>query len=423
VGRHRAAHVNAVRRSLPHAALIAAALLCGACAGVPMAPAGGDDAVTLSDLLASDPRLARIAADAGHFRLQVVLGTIVRDAGGRARLRQETFRAGAEYFYPASCIKLFAAVAALERVAALRSATGLPLGVDTPLVYHPLFAGETLVDTDPGNLDGGAVTVRYEIRKLFLVSDNEAFNRLYELVGQDGLAASLARAGFADARIVHRLDEPRSDEENRRFPRIDFAGDGWTWTLPERTSAVLPPAPAIAGLEIGAAYLTAAGRVEGPMDFARKNRFALADLQRGLCMIVAPGVDCGGAGFVLTDADRALLAEAMRELPRESANPVYAPDEFPDDYVKYFLPGLRRVLPAARVTVYNKIGQAYGFTTENAWIVDEEGGRSFFLAATLYTNEDGVLNDDHYEYDTVAEPFLADLAEVVARRVWGIAEP
>ena len=50
---------------------------------------------------------------------------------------------------------------------------------------------------------------------------------------------------------------------------------------------------------------------------------------------------------------------------------------------------------------------------------DRETGRWFFLAATLYTNPDGVLNDDRYEYQEVALPFLADLAEAVARHLWG----
>jgi hypothetical protein len=37
----------------------------------------------------------------------------------------------------------------------------------------------------------------------------------------------------------------------------------------------------------------------------------------------------------------------------------------------------------------------------------------------LYTNDDGVLNDDRYEYQAVAEPFQADLGEAVARWLWG----
>ena len=70
------------------------------------------------------------------------------------------------------------------------------------------------------------------------------------------------------------------------------------------------------------------------------------------------------------------------------------------------------------IRIYNKIGQAYGFTTENAYVVDTATDRSFFLAATIYTNDDGVLNDDQYEYATVAEPFMADLGEAVVRYLW-----
>jgi hypothetical protein len=373
-------------------------------------------------MLAFDARLAPIVRDLERYRLQIVLGTVETDDAGNPRLDQDAFGDGEQYFYPASAVKLLAAIAALERLSELRRETGLAIDADTPLVYHPLFAGEERVDVDRTNIVGGRVTVRHEIRKLFLVSDNEAFNRLYELVGQDRLAALLARSGLPDARIVHRLDEARSEEENRRSPRIDFVGEDFRYTLEERSSAPLPPAPPVPGLDIGTVYLSGDERIDEPMDFSRKNRITLADLQRALCAVVLPDVDCG-VEFELSGGDRALLMDAMRELPRESANPVYDEREYPDPYVKYFLPGLRRVLDADRIAEYNKIGQAYGFTTENAWIVDTASGRSFFLAATLYTNEDGVLNDDQYEYETVALPFLADLAEVVARRVWGAAVP
>ena len=265
------------------------------------------------------------------------------------------------------------------------------------------------------------------IRKLFLVSDNEAYNKLYELVGQDGLAASLARAGLGEARIVHRLSEARSAEENLRSPRIDFltsqqsedgapsppraAGETLVlYTLPERRAEPLPPPEPVRGLEIGRAYLSGGEKIETAMDFTPKNRIALADLQRGLCMVMRPDADCGGAGFELSQADRDFLRSTMKELPRESKNPIYDPGEYPDDYVKFFLPGLERIA-ADGLRIHSKIGMAYGFTTENSYIVDPASDRPFFLAATLYTNEDGVLNDDQYEYD-------ADLAEAAARHLW-----
>ncbi|MFN7962304.1 MAG: serine hydrolase [Thermoanaerobaculia bacterium] len=152
----------------------------------------------------------------------------------------------------------------------------------------------------PENLEGGRITVRQEIRKLFLVSDNRAFNRLFELVGQDGLAASLARAGLGEARIVHRLSESSHRRGEPPGSGDRSLGEGVRTSLPERL-APEQPLPPLAGLEVGEAYLAAeAGRIDQPLSFAAKNRVALGDLQRGLCKVVRPEVDCGGPPFALS---------------------------------------------------------------------------------------------------------------------------
>lgn len=375
------------------------------------------DSPLLAGMLESRPGLRDLLADASRYRFQVVLGLVEERPGEKPVLVQHGYRAGAEYLYPASSVKLFAAVAALERLAELRRETGLNIDADTPLVYHPLFDGEQLENADPTNRAGGKITVAHEIRKIFLISDNAAFNRLYELVGPDRLAASIERAGLPGVRIVHRLSEPHTAEENLRSPQIDFVARAFTHMLPERTAEPLPEPPVMPGLLVGSAVLDNDGqRVEGPMDFAPKNRAPLAVLQRALCTVVRPDVDCGAAGFTLTADDRELLLRAMRRLPRESVNPRLDRAEHPDAYVKFLLPGLRRVLDPARLRVYDKSGQAYGFTLDNSW-VDAGDGRSFFLAAALYTNADGVLNDDLYDYEQVALPALADVAEAVARGV------
>jgi len=373
----------------------------------------------LLSILESHPGLAEVVDHAADYRLQVVLGLVEEGPDGALSLRQHGFRAGAEYFYPASTVKLFAAVAALQKVADLRQETGLAIDLDTPLVYHPQFEGEAMETEDEDNLAGGKITVRHEVRKVFLVSDNQAFNYLYELVGQDGLAASLRRAGLDSPRVVHRLSELRTPEENLRSPRIDFIGEDFTYTLPERTAEPLAPAEPADRILVGKGYISGDEQIDGPMDFTPKNHFPLIDLQRGLCMLVRPEVDCGGPGFKLEDVDRKVMLEAMSQYPRESANPIYDPEEYPDSYVKDLLPGLERVTPKERLRIYSKTGQAYGFSIENAWVVDTETGKGFFLAATLYTNENGVLNDDEYEYEGIALPFLADLGEAVARRLWG----
>lgn len=55
------------------------------------------------------------------------------------------------------------------------------------------------------------------------------------------------------------------------------------------------------------------------------------------------------------------------------------------------------------------------------YVFDVETGRSFFLTAVIYTNANGVLNDDRYEYE-FADRTLADLAEVLGRALWQIPD-
>ena len=387
--------------------------LCGVAGGQTMAK---DDLVV--SILDSHEGLTEVVDRAADFRLQVVLGLVEEDSDGTSVLRQHGFRSGAEYFYPASTVKLFAAVAAAQKLAELREATELAIDLDTPLVYHPQFEDGEMESRDEESVEGGKITVRQQIREIFLVSDNQAFNYLYELVGQDGLAESMRRAGLESPRIVHRLSEVRTAEENLQSPRIDFVGEDFTYTLPERTAKALPAADPVDRIFVGEGYMSGNELIDEPMNFSPKNHFPLADLQRGLCMLVRPDVDCGGSGFELENVDREVMLESMSQYPRESVNPIYDAEEYPDTYVKDLLPGLERVIPKERLRIYNKTGQAYGFSTENAWVVNSETGQGFFLAATLYTNEDGILNDDEYEYEEIALPFMADLGEAVARKLW-----
>src|SRR5262249_51386725 len=108
------------------------------------------------------------------------------------------------------------------------------------------------------------------------------------------------------------------------------------------------------------------------------------------------------------------------QYPGDSKNPVWPREQFADDARKFFLPGLARVAPKESLKVYDKSGQAYGFVNDNAYVVDTRSNRGFFLAATVWADADGVLNDGKYDYATFSKPVLADIAELVARDVWGV---
>ena len=378
------------------------------------------------------PAHADLLADPEGHRLQILLRVPRRD-GEDWRFETHDYRVDAEYFYPASTVKSAAAVAALEQLGELQ-ARGVPVTADTAMRIAPQFEQTESQTEDATNVEGGTITVGQEVRKIFLVSDNEAFNRLFELVGRDGVNASMHRLGLDSAHIVHRLSERRTLDENRRFPAIEFVDvDGTViHRVEEREESLATPNVAPGGpgtdRDVGRAFYEAGELVEGPFDFRVKNRFGLDDLQAFNVLLLRPELgprldQWTGELPRLDEGQLRLVRRAMSQLPRESANPSYDPDETPDHWVKFLLPGLRRVVPDENVRVYSKTGRAYGFSIENAYVVDEssrsEGPpeRAFFLNVVLYTNANQTLNDDDYEYEA-ADRFLEDLSEQIARRLW-----
>jgi hypothetical protein len=63
----------------------------------------------------------------------------------------------------------------------------------------------------------------------------------------------------------------------------------------------------------------------------------------------------------------------------------------------------------SHIKIYNKVGFAFGTLTDCAYIHDTRTGVEFLLSATILVNEDGIFNDDIYEYQETGIPFLAAL--------------
>ena len=82
-------------------------------------------------------------------------------------------------------------------------------------------------------------------------------------------------------------------------------------------------------------------------------------------------------------------------------------------YCKFFIYGNSKERMPDHVKIFNKVGLAYGFLLDNAYIVDLENKIEFFLSAVVYSNSNGVLNDDSYDYDTLTIPFLADIGRAI----------
>ena len=370
----------------------------------------------LAKALERRPTTAKVLERRADFRLQILVTEVADDGDGQPRTRTHELGRDAEYVYPASAIKLFGAIAAVQRLEELQRARP-ELSLDTPLAFEPLFDGEAAWREDASNLDGRAVTLRHEVRKLFLVSDNAAYNRCFEYAGRDELHAMCAAAGLGSVRAIHRLSVARTEEQNRQAPRIlwrDAAGE-WRELLAARTGALAFEPLRMRGFEVGDRWARDNGEiVDKPMDFSRKNRVALGDLQAGLALLVDPRLGPQGSrGWSLGDEHRAFLLATAAEDPARSSNPRYESKDTTAERYKFMLKGLSKHVPRESLLYANKIGRAYGFSTENAWVRDTRSGKAFLATATLYTNADGTLNDNRYEYEQVADPFFEELGDLL----------
>jgi hypothetical protein len=379
-------------------------------------PAQAKEAGVIERLLRSRPDLfGRVLRNVEKYEVQILYTQIDRDGENKPHFRTHSFRLDpGAYFYPASSIKIAAAALALEKLNDL----GIEgLTKHTALRIDSAYAGQTAVTADETS-PTGLPTVAHYVHKLFVVSDNDAYNRLYEFLGQQYLNETLWNKGYGDIRVTHRLAIARTSEQNRHTNPFTFYdgdvidGDRIVYRQPPACN----PTQYSAAQPIlrGVGYIDGDGRlIEEPKDFTRSNYVSLEVLQGILQAIIFPGAVPQKRRFNLSEDDYDFLYRTMSMLPRESRYPACDPQEYPDRYAKFFLRGGDLdPLPAA-VRSFSKSGLAYGTLTENAYIVDFENEVEFLLAATIYVNENGIFNDGVYEYDEIGLPFLANLGRVI----------
>jgi hypothetical protein len=163
----------------------------------------------------------------------------------------------------------------------------------------------------------------------------------------------------------------------------------------------------------GNGYYSSGELVKEPKDFSQNNFFSLRDQHNLMIRVMKPALFSKEERFNLTENDYTFLKEFMCKLPQQTECPKYESTEYYDGYVKFFMYGDTKEQIPDNIKIFSKSGLAYGYLTDNAYIVDEKNGVEFFLSATIHVNENGIYNDDNYEYDKIGLPFLAALGKVI----------
>ncbi|PWT73586.1 MAG: hypothetical protein C5B59_12985 [Bacteroidetes bacterium] len=364
----------------------------------------------LEDLMKQYPQyFEQVLKMRDSLKVQIIYTQIDRDANNSPTFKNYFFHYNPDnYFYPASTVKLPVALLALQKLNELR----LPgINKNASLITDKAYSGQTAVLNDPTTPDGRPTIAQY-IRKIFLVSDNDAFNRLYEFLGSQYINDNLKRMGYGDAQIVHRLDISLTEDENRHTNPVSMF-DASGKMLYQQPMQFNKNPYQLRNDSIGKAYVTDSGLVNHPLDCSRKNRINLLTLQQILQSVLFPASVGSRQRFNIREEDYNFVYQYMSQYPGESIYPHYDTAQFQDAFGKLLFWGSEKGSLPKNIRIFNKEGDAYGFLNDISYFVDFDKHIEFMLSCTMYCNRDGVLNDDHYDYDTVGLPFMKRLGRAI----------
>jgi hypothetical protein len=362
----------------------------------------------LKSLLMSNPLLKPLLENNNLYKIQIVYTQIDRNKNNEPTFKQFNFNVDHSlYFYPASTAKMPVAFLSLQKLNELNIAG---LDKNTSMITDSGYEKNSILN-EPTSADGRP-TIAHYIKEIFMVSDNEANNRLYEFLGQEYINNELEKKSFKEAQILHRLGVSLSEEENRKTNAILFVDKNGKsiYTQPSRFSKL----NYIKRKDyLGKGFYKNDILKNEPFDFSTKNRLYLDDMTQMLLSVYFPEKFSAKQRFNLKDDDYKFIYKYMSQKPTESTFPNYDSTEYKDDYCKFLMYGSEGTKIPANIRIFNKVGNAYGFLTDVAYIADFENNIEFALSATIYVNKDDIFNDDKYEYTTVGFPFMKNIGKTI----------
>lgn len=365
----------------------------------------------LENLMATKPeQFGHILQSPDKYEVQIIYTQIDRDKNNFPKFTTHKYRIDKnQYFYPASTVKFPAVLLALEKTNTIPALQHR--WQKASMLTDSAFTRQQIIHTDTSS-ENELPSLAHYMKKILLLSDNDAYNRLYEFIGQKEFNDQLHAKGYVDTRILHRLSYTMTPEQNRHTNPIRFMdGDKLIYSEPTKYNPVdLVPTTLI---KKGMGYMQGDKLINAPFDFTTKNAFPLEDQHEILKAVLFPEAIAKKKRFNLTSDQYRFVYQYMSQLPSETKYPRYDPKEFYDSYCKFTMFGDKKETMPKHVRVFNKVGDAYGFLLDNAYIVDFEQKVEFIFTAVIYCNADQIFNDDKYEYDSVGFPFYGNLGRLI----------
>lgn len=343
------------------------------------------------------------------YRYQIIYTQIDRDKNNTPSFKNYYYNVDAHrYFNPASVVKMPIAFLSLEKLNGIKKKD---VDMNARIQFDSAYARQTTALTDSTSEDGFPSIAHY-IKKSFLISDNDAYNRMYEFVGQGTTNRRLHEMGYPGIRITRRFVRMTMDQ-NRHTNPVRFIDRNGNLLYHQPMEINKDSFDFSRVYKMGRAYMTADDSlVHEPFDFTTANNMSLEDMQQILQSVMFPSSVHKRQRFGLTKNDYDFLYRYLSQYPSETNFPKYDTSVYYDSYVKFFFRSPAHVMPP-HVRVFNKVGWAYGCLTDVSYVADFDNKVEFMLSVTVYVNSDGILNDGKYDYDQIGWPFLRKVGQAI----------
>jgi len=371
------------------------------------------DSLFLEKLFKSKPELfSGMLNHPQKNQVQVLYTQIDRDRNNVPHFKSYSYNLDDHrYFFPASTVKLPTLIFALEKINELKIAG---LTSKSTMITGTDFDKQTKAETD-SSAQNGLPSIEHYIKKILLVSDNDAYNRLYEFVGRAEINQRLKNHGLNTSRILNRYAVKDTELTSRHTNPVQFLNQGViVYTQPGKYDVADYPIT-LSNLSMGKAYLDSSDKlVNKPFNMTNRNAFSITDQQKVMRKLIFPEAFLAKEQFKLSAEDYRLIYTYMSKYPTESDFPKYSPAENWATSAKFLFYGSdKNSKPDPDIRIFNKYGDSYGFIIDNAYFVDFENNVEFLLTAVIQSNEDEIYNDGKYEYEEVCYPFMKNLGQVI----------
>ena len=343
-----------------------------------------------------EPQLKPIYKNKENHNLQILYTKVVRDSLGMPSFIQYDYQADNNvYFYPASTMKLPIVALTLQKINELRN-TGINITVESKILL--LNSDQITTET----------TFKDLIAKVFLVSDNSASNILINFLGYNYFNQQMRKKGLNTIVLNHKFNPDPYVKTDWKIYTLDrdLISKDETQEIIEHNN--------LDNLLQGKFQILNGEKVATPFNIKTKNKASLRDLDGVMKRIIYPDLFQEQDRINLSDQDYNFLRYWMSRFTFEDIGIEYQKDsQYFDSYNKFFIYGDSTNTIDRKIRIYNKVGVAYGALTDISYIRDYQKNIEFFLSATIYVNQNQIVNDNIYEYDDVGIPFLAELARQV----------